>query len=246
MPLTNDEILEQWKGKAKRWNIIWILESVFLISFQVFLELGPELDYGTYLRMSTTFLVLTWLFLFISTSLQTDGHDYYKHVLSAIGRWRIHEKQNRKSQIYFFLFSLSYFFMMTYMAHYFTHHFSDIPLGINLKRAGYALYVECFFGLLMGSIPLDVERPKHLFVTFSAFVCLMAGSLLIFVCAVNDLIHWAVITTTSLQLLASLGYIYGYLSGSYPGILQKMSILGSSISVYVAFLVYNPNSIFLV
>ncbi len=244
MPLTTKEIQEEWdKTKAKSYNFLWINESVILITFIVLFEiLVPELDYNKYRTAITILIISVWINLFLSTSFQTDGHNYYKHVLSAIGRWRIHGKENKKSQIFFFLFSLSYFIMMSFICHYFTHHFKDIELGVNLPRAGYAMYVEAFFGLMMGSIPLDVERPKHLFVTFSAFVSLMAGSLLLFVCAVNDFVHWAVILTTSFQLLASLGYIYGYLSGNYPGILQKMSILGSSISFFVAFLVYNPTN----
>ena len=238
MPLATKEILEEWKRVAPYWNSLWIIEFVALWMGVYYFEHSTRLSDTQYVIGATICLILIYITFFASTITHTDGHNYKKHVLSLLGRWRVHGKKNGISALMFFLYSLSYSLMMAFISHYFTHTYRSNPLGVNLPRAGYSLYIEIIFAMMMGSIPLDVERWKHLIVTLTAFVSLVIANMFLWVCAFQDIVNGTILVLTSIQLVFSFCYIYAYFTNWYPGIFQKLSVFMSTISVYAAFIVY--------
>ncbi len=234
MGMIGGKKLKHLKVKQK-WNLFWAVSFGIFSFLIVWAGHYLKIDNLAYFPLATLFFVLTGIFFGLAIKFTAGEHRFFHHPISFVGQTSVLGKLNRKAFTLFILYTFSICTLPFLLAHLIGQNFDE--LSFTWLRN--VLYFATLAIIMMGLVPIDVDRPKHLVATYCVFICGVTINIMAFIYSRvlgGGYVGYSIFAV--IQLLSSLLYLIGYFRDVRASMFQKIWLILVMISIYLYIILF--------
>lgn len=223
----------------KFWAIYALVSQPLILIIYFFVKFPQK----SYFAVILSFAISVIVFLFVSMHNVSGGHNFFKHVISHIGR--VHQKDksnpekivildNKKAAYLFYVFCTSYAGLFLTLGTLLKNYYTG-PNDAALQWTSIVCLIGALAGMMMAVIPLDITRWGHLIFALVVFLCTLFINIFVFAyfVDVHGWYYWYFQIFGIFNMFTSFMYIVTYLSRRNAPFWQKSTIISTTISLVI-------------
>jgi hypothetical protein len=232
----------KWKN-APIWDRIWLGSLVVIIIVEVLAIVYLRVAPAIYLVLVPLMTAAEWVIFYLSMQWVTTGYKASRQVISQIGRWTVsdpaggpHRLPNRRAYYGYLAFSIVYAINVFLLGLLCQNYFADHP---PLQWVKWCAFLFVSGAILMGLVPIDIHRWKHLWAALELWICILLVDIGLFVWNLTTGGVWWLNVVTMFKFVSASGYVFGYATNIRAAFLQKIDVFVTTIvtTIYTLYLV---------